>query len=280
MIAIRKHALTDETKESNMSFSRHFRQRTATVFTIAMALLMGTMAMWGPPASAQTAEPIPPDSLQTITVSGTGIVATTPDTADLSLGIRVTNESLKTAQGDVTRRLTSVMETLAEAGIPEEDIKTSQYSVNPIPEYDRNGNYKGIQSYEVSVNLTVTVRDIDQAGALLDSAVTAGANYVFGISMYVDDTTSAANQARDAAMKDARARADAFAKSEGVLITGVYNITETSAPRPPSQREKSTSYDAPMAMESDAGAPVPVSVGTTDIQVTVSVVYIIEQGNG
>jgi len=263
-----------------MAFARYFRQRTATVFAVAMALLLGTMAMWGNPASAQTAEPIPPDSLQTITVSGTGIVATTPDTADLSLGIRINNESLKTAQGDVTRRLTNVMDTLAEAGIPEEDIKTSQYSVNPIPEYDRNGNYQGIQSYEVSVNLTVTVRDIDQAGALLDSAVSAGANYVFGISMYVDDTTSAANQAREAAMQDARARADAFAKSEGVLISGVYSITETSAPQPPSQREKSTSYDAPMAVDSEAAAPVPVSAGTTDIQVTVSVVYIIEPGNG
>lgn len=261
---------------------RHkLRQQSRAFLTVAIAVLIASMTVWSSPVAAQTAEPIPPDSLKTITVTGTGIVSTTPDTADLSLGVRSTNESLKTAQGDVTRRLTNVMDTLAEAGIPEEDIKTSQYSVNPIPEYDRNGNYQGIQSYEVSVNLTVTVRDIDKVGELLDSAVSAGANYVFGISMYVEDTTTAANQARDAAMKDARARADAFAKSEGLMITGVYNITELSAPQPPSQREKSMEYDAPMsAGASDSAEPVPVSVGTTDIQVTISVVYITEQGNG
>ena len=182
------------------------RRQFATIFAIGMALIIATMALWTS-ASAQPT-PIPGDALRTISVTGTGIVSTTPDTASVTLGIRSTMESLKTAQGDVTRRLTGVTETLTKAGIAAEDIKTTQYTINPIPEYDRNGNYKGISQYEVSVALTVTVRDLDVLGTILDETVSAGVNDVWGISLFVDDTTAAASQARSAAMADARARAE------------------------------------------------------------------------
>jgi uncharacterized protein YggE len=188
-------------------------------------------------------------------------------------------ESLKTAQGDVTRRLTGVTETLTEAGIPADDIRTTQYNITPIPEYDRNGNYKGIQQYEVSVALTVTVRDLDLLGTILDETVSAGVNDVWGISMFVDDTTEAASQARSAAMADARTRADQFALTEGLLITGVYSINELSAPEPKSARMEE---DAAYSMEAgtDAAMPVPISPGPTDIRVDVQVIYTVEQGNG
>src|SRR5690606_11084254 len=138
--------------------------------------------------------------------------------------------------------------------------KTSQYSVNPIPEYDRNDNYVGVSEYEVSVRLTVTVRDLELVGTILDSAVTAGANYVWGISMYVDDTTEAASQAREAAIADARTRADQYAQSEGQLVTGVYSIIELSAPQPKTERMESTADYAAPTSSGDVSSEVPISV--------------------
>lgn len=256
----------------------NFRRPLMAIFALTMALTIATMGIWTSAAAQPT--PVPGDALRTITVNGTGIVSTTPDTASVTLGIRSTMESLKKAQGDVTRRLTGVTETLTKAGIAKEDIKTTQYNINPIPEYDRNGNFKGIQQYEVSVALTVTVRDLDVLGTILDETVSAGVNDVWGISMYVDDTTEAASQARAAAMTDARARADEFALAEGLLITGVYSITETSAPEPKSTRmDSSANYSLEAGSAADA-MPVPVSPGSTDIRVDVQVIYIIEQGNG
>jgi uncharacterized protein YggE len=262
-------------KETNMRANRLLQP--ASFLAIVMAAIIATMTLWTSAAAQPT--PIASDSLRTITVNGTGIVSTTPDTASVTLGIRSTMESLKTAQGDVTRRLTGVTETLTEAGIAAEDIKTAQYNITPIPEYDRNGNFKGIQQYEVSVALSVTVRDLDLLGTILDETVSAGVNDVWGISMYVDDTSEATSQARAAAMTDARTRADQFALTEGLLITGVYSINETSAPEP-----KSTRMDADTGYSLEAGAaeamPVPISPGSTDIRVDVQVIYIVEQGNG
>ena len=254
------------------------RRPKVSIFATVMALIIATMALWTSAAAQST--PIPADALRTITVSGTGIVSTTPDTASVTLGIQVTNESLKTAQDDVSRRLTGVTDTLTKAGIAKEDIKTSSYNVNPVSEYDRAGNYKGISQYKVSVAMTVTVRDLDALGTILDATVSAGVNDVWGISMYVDDTSEAASQARTAAMTDARARADEFARAEGLLITGVYSITETSAPSP-----KSESMNAPMDFSagearSAEAMPVPISAGSTDIRVDVQVIYTVEQGNG
>lgn len=258
--------------------NHHQLRKPTSLFTIAIAVILATMALWSPAAAQQT--PIPTDSLNTISVSGTGIVSTTPDTASISLGIRSTNESLKTAQDDVSRRLTGVTGTLTKAGIAEEDIKTSQYNISPIREHDRNGNYKGVKGYEVSVALTVTIRDLDQLGTVLDEAVSAGVNDIGGIAMYVDDTSKAANKARTAAMDDARRRAEQLALGEGLLITGVYSIVETSAPEPKATRmEPPMDYAAETSSTQDA-MPVPISPGSTDIRVDVQVVYIVEQGNG
>lgn len=262
-----------------MNLSSNSRRNPAAIFLVLMALVLAATAAWAPVAAAQPT-PIPADALRTITVEGTGIVSTTPDTAAVTLGIRTSNESLTTAQDDVTARLGTATETLTGLGIAAEDIKTSSYNINPINQYDDDGNFRGIRGYEVSVSLRVTVRDLDTLGEVLDQAVDAGVNDVWGISMYVNDTTEAANQARQAAMDDARARAEEFARSEGLLITGVYLITETSAPAPPAQR---SSQDAPYAVDADmaeSSSPVPISPGSTDVRVDVTVIYIIEQGNG
>ena len=261
-----------------MHFIIGSRRKAVSLVPLLLSLVIVVLAAWSPVASAQPT-PVPEEPIRTITVNGTGIVSTVPDTASVMLGIRSTNESLERAQGDVTRRLANVTQTLTEAGIAEEDIKTSQYTITPIPEYDRDGNYKGIQQYEVSAGLDVTVRDLDLLGTVLDSAVSAGANEVWGISMYVDDTSAAASEARVAAMAEARARAEEYARTEGLLITGVYSINELSAPEPQSMRMD-------MAMESDVAAsgagamPVPISPGSADIRVDVQVVYLIEPGNG
>ncbi|HWV25097.1 MAG TPA: SIMPL domain-containing protein [Thermomicrobiales bacterium] len=248
------------------------------IIIVILAALMTIMA-FGPTVSAQ--EAIAPDSLRTITVSGTGIVSVKPDTATVTLGVVHSEDKLKDAQDKVTSDLTEVTAKLKEAGIADDDLATSQYNVRPINEYDRNGNFKGVSSYEVSAALTVTVRDLGKLGDILDAATSAGANQIWGISMYVDDTTEAANQARTAAMADARNRADTFARSEGLLITGVYSVNESMAPQPKAiSMDASGDFAAPMAARDEESSPVPISTGTTEIRVEVQVVYIIEQGNG
>jgi uncharacterized protein len=253
------------------------RSRSASLVPLVAAFLLTAGLLWAPAASAQT--PIPGQvELSTITVSGTGSVNVAPDTASVILGVESEDTSLKTAQDDATTRIAAVTEVLTAAGIAEDDIQTASYNIYPIPRYDDDGNYRGVQGYQVSTSLSVTVRDTDVLGTLLDEAVAAGANAIWGISFFVDDPSGPASQARGLAVQDARAKADEYAEASGVVIAGVHTLRETSAPAPKAEEYVMSAADAEMAR--GAAAPVPISVGSTEIRVDVEIVFEITQANG
>lgn len=249
-----------------------------TLVAIATTLFVLSAA---PVVQAQsTPEPTGSEVVRTITVSGTGTVMITPDTASVSLGVETSNESLQEAQDEATRRLSTLTQTLKDAGVAPEDITTSSYNVYPVPEYDRDGNYKGIERYQVSSWLNVVVRDINSVGTILDQGVAAGANSVGGVYFYVDDTTEAANQARTAALEEARTKADQMATATGMTVVNVVSIRETSAPAPQEQQYMPAAMEDGMGGASKESMPVPVSTGQSSIVVTVEVVFQIEQAAG
>jgi uncharacterized protein YggE len=246
--------------------------RLGTFILFAFTMMLAA----APAATAQT--PVPAEIIRTISVTGTGRVNASPDAASVMFGIESRNEALAVAQDDVTENAERLTAMLLEKGIAEKDILTSSYDVFPVNEYDRNGNFVGVDHYQVTLSLSVTVRDLDMVGTLLDEGVTAGATFVGGISFFVADPAPYMEQAREAAVNDARVKADQYAQLSGSIITGVYSIEEMSSPMPAAQ-------DFPMMdmAESDsAGASraVPVSPGQTEIVVTIDVVYSIEPGNG
>jgi uncharacterized protein YggE len=199
---------------------------------VLAALLFGLSLLLSPFAAAQSTPEPGQETVRSLTVSGIGVVKVEPDTASVSLGVISNNESLEVAQQEVSEALDSTTQTLTDLGILPEDIATSSYNIYPVPEYDRDGNYVGIERYEVSSGLTVTVRDIDSVGTVLDSAVEAGVNNIWSISFYVEDPAEAAAQARQAAVDDARGKADELATAAGMVVVNVVSINETYAPDP------------------------------------------------
>lgn len=259
----------------SMAPGRSSRTRLHPAVIAAAVLLLSLLL--APHAGAQST-PVPTSDIRTIAVSGTGRVNVDPDTADVTLGVETTNVSLEEAQTEVSENLANVTRVLTEAGVAAEDIVTSSYTIYPVPEYDRDGNYRGVSGYQVSAALTVTIRDITQVGAILDAAVAGGATGVFDVSFYVADPAGPASEARELAVADARAKADEYATASGVLITGVYSIVETSAPEP-AVREQEFDMAAAESAAGDA-RPVPISPGQSEIRVDVQIVFEIEQGNG
>jgi len=247
-------------------------------YGIVTVLLMGLALMFSPLVSAQTPEPGQETITRTISVSGTGVVKIDPDTASISLGVIANDESLEVAQETVSTGLVAITQSLTDAGIAAEDIQTTSYNVYPVPEYDRDGNYVGVERYEVSAGLTVIVRDIDSVGTVLDAAVDAGANNVWGISFYVEDPSTAASQARQAAVEDARGKADELATAGGMVVVNIVSITESYAPDPTARQ-----YDYPaadMEMAGSGSGAVPVSPGQAEVRVEVQVVFEIEAAAG
>jgi uncharacterized protein YggE len=200
----------------------------------------------------------------TISVSGTGRVVLTPDVADLSLGVSITRPTAAAARQDAADAMTKVVDAIKKGGVADADIQTSSLSLQPVYDYSNNGQGK-LTGFQLTNIVSVTVHKLDAVGNLVDAAVAAGATSVNGVTFRVDNQTAAEGQARTAAVKDARSKADALASAAGVTIVGVSSISETSAPIP-----------YPIAFA--AGAPAkdastPIQPGTTEIDVTVSITY-------
>lgn len=218
------------------------------------------------PALAESPAPVQTDkaSEHTISVTGEGKVLLTPDVADVNLGVTVQRGSLGAARDEAARVMNAVIAALHALGIADADIKTTSLSVSPI--YDYNGAQR-ITGYQVNNIVAVHVRDLGVLAAVIDDSIGAGATDVNGVTFDVADRATAERSAREAAVRDARSRADTLAAAAGVTITGVASIAESySSPWP--------WYGRGLA-EDMAGAPTPVQPGTAELSISVAVVYLI-----
>src|SRR5918997_988721 len=201
----------------------------ALALTVALAGLLATSAVGGGVAVAQEdmATPVVPGmalGVPTVSVSGHGSVNVPPDTASVSIGVDVIKPTLGEAQELATTQATAINEALKAAGIAEEDIQTDFFSVNILRDYSENADPTLITGFEIVNQLRVTVRDTDQLGELLDAAVDAGANSIYGVTFYVDDQTAAASDARVEAVEDARTKAEELAAAAGMTLGPVVAI--------------------------------------------------------
>ena len=247
---------------------------SANINRSSLAVLAGTAGviagMLVGPTLAQTPGPtIVPGTNHnehTISVNGVGTIKVTPDVADVQLGIQITRDTAKAARDDAADAMNQVLAALRALGIADADLQTSYVNIGPV--YDYSGQTQRITGYQVSNTINIHVRDLAKLAAVVDDSVAAGANTVNGITFDVADRSAAERQAREAAVRDARAHADTLAAAAGVTIVGVASISEAQMVSP---------WPYPMARTEFAAADMstPVLPGTSDVSLTISVVYLI-----
>lgn len=201
----------------------------------------------------------------TIVTSGTGRIAVEPDTADLRLGISISEASVAAARAAGAAAMTAILAAVTEAGVDRRDVRTTTVSVQPRYEY-RDGKPPRLAGYDLANLVLVTVRDLGRLGAVIDGALTAGATSLDGLTLRVEDPAEAERAARTAAVAEARGRADVLAEAAGVRISGVGEIVEGGGP-PTWPQPKA----ARAMLASDAATPI--ETGTTEIAVTVTVTF-------
>ncbi len=249
---------------TSLSISRPSLRWLAT--GLAAGLLAASLA--GPAvATAQAQSSDSDDTLRTISVNGVGRVKAEPDVADISLGVTKQGKEAAEAANKAAEAMDSMVTALLDMGIEENDIQTTNLSLSP--RYDWNKDPAPIVGWEANNMVSVTIRDIDSVGAVVDAATDAGATNVNGISFRVEDPTEAEAAARTAAVADAKAKAEQLAADAGVTITGVVSITESGGQQPqPIYMARNE-----MAMMSDAGASTPVMPGEVELSVNVFIQY-------
>lgn len=215
------------------------------------------------------ANPTPTQNEHTISVTGTGTITLSPDTADLRLGVNVNASTVKAARATAAASMTKVIAALKALGIADKDIQTSWISLQPTYDYQSGTNPPRITGYQFSNAVSVTIHDLDKVGDAIDNGLAAGATSLDSITFRVADEAAAEQQAREAAMTEAKAKAQTLATAAGVSITGVASISENVAPTP-----YPVSFGA-AAAPAAKDVTTPVQPGTTDVTVTVAVVYLI-----
>jgi len=246
--------------------SARTRALAVGVLAGALAAALASSAL-APHSSALAVDPTTAKE-HTISVSGTGRVVTTPDVADLRLGVQVTRTTVKDARNVAADQMTKVIAALKKLGIADKDLQTSGLSLQPNYTYPNGGNPR-LTGYTLSNGVSVTVRDLNKLGDAIDDGLAAGATTLDGVSFRVDDPAKAQDQARKDAMAQAKAKAQTLASAAGVSISGVASISETAAPVPPIY------YAGAQFGAALKDSATPVQVGTNEVMVTVSVDYLI-----
>jgi uncharacterized protein len=189
-----------------------------------------------------------------LTVVGSGASSVTPDRASFTFGTVSQARTAAAALAASSDEVAKVIAALRRAGVARADIQTSDVSVSPRMSEDGTT----IVGYTASNSVTAVVRKLDDAGAVIDAAVAAGANQMYGPNLIASDQTAAYNAALRAAITEARAKAQTLATASGLTLGKITTVAEASAsPAPLPTRETA----------------VPIEPGTQQIQATVTVTF-------
>lgn len=162
-----------------------------------------------------------------LAVVGEGKVEVTPDTAYIDAGITVDRaSSVAEAQKKINEINNKIIDSLREVGIEKADIKTSNYSINPNYKYENNENR--VDGYNGNVTIEVKVRNPQMASKVIETVTTAGANQIQGSRFVVDRPELYREEARNAAIKNAKEQAQNLAKNLGIKLGKIVNIVESS----------------------------------------------------
>ena len=192
-------------------------------------LLLTPLALIAAVASPVTASAA--TSTRYITVSAEGTVKVVPDAVRLTATVTAVSLTNKEALALTSTNAAAVRKALIAAGIATKDIATQNITVYPEYKYDTNGGSTLI-GYRGSQIFSVVIRAAASAGSVVDSVVAAAGDAVQinAVAPFVLDASKAAESARVVAVKNAKAKANSYAKLLGIKLGKVNYLTENGSP--------------------------------------------------
>ena len=238
----------------------NLRQVTMTA-AICVLAIAGYQTLRGDPSTASARSVTPSATSQVLHVTGAATVHLRPDRATISFSVSGQGGSMAEAETAASRNMSKLIAAMTADGVARKDLQT----------HDQNASQDGSGGYVAYQSLDVTVRHVLGAGKLVAAGVATGAvrdstGPVFSMS----SQQRGEDDALAAAVKQARARAQAIAGAAGLRITGVVSIQQ--------QEQPIYAYPEPYAA-ADAGAKVlsalrpPVRPGRQDVSASVTIVY-------
>jgi uncharacterized protein YggE len=195
-----------------------------------------------------------------VTVTGEATLAVAPDAAMIRIGVSSQDKTAREASDANAKQMTAVLAAIKSNNIAERDIQTSRLSLQPQYDPNKSGTAR-LTGFQATNQVTVRIRDIGNLAAVLDSAISAGANEMSGIEFIVSEQSKLLDRARDDAIADAHRKAERYAKAAGSRLGRVVAISEEGSSPPP------------RPMQALRAGAVPISPGEQTLRAAVTVSY-------
>jgi hypothetical protein len=199
-----------------------------------------------------------------VIVIGEGSINVPPDYAQIRSGVTTTAKTVKEASDVNSKSMAAITAALLDAGIAQKDIQTSRFSIELVYTPQPQPAEPKLSGYRVTNQVNVTVHQIAKVGEIVDRLVKVGATDVGNVVFLVSDPSKARDQAREAAVADARRKAELYARASGFNLGRVAWLTESSDFEPP------VPFNALRASAAKT-APVPIETGENTIQARITV---------
>jgi len=200
-----------------------------------------------------------------ITVTGVGTVSVVPDAVRFNATVSALASTNAAALSSASKSAAAVRAALTAKGIATKDLRSANISVYPEYNWTQEAGTK-ITGYRASQSFDVLVRTASKAGSIIEAVVTAGGDNVQlgGVIPVTLNPSVATEDARAAAVTNAKSKASSYAKLLGTSIGKVLSLEEQSSPV----------YSSPFPMAKAglaADQAVEIDLGEQDVTVTITV---------
>jgi uncharacterized protein YggE len=219
------------------------------------------------------------DQPSTITVSGHGETTAAPDVASVSFTISKDAKTVKEAQASVAEVEKSALDILKQNNIADKDIKTTNASFYPkyeyryatdtkiCPSYGCQGN-NVVVGYTASESITVKIRDVDSAGAVITALGGLKITDLSGPNFSIDDEDAVQAAARKDAIADAKAKAEVLAHDLGVRLVKITSFNESGNNPMPFYARDAVANQSAGASAPKMALPQGENTVTSDVSIT------------
>lgn len=207
------------------------------------------------------------EQVRSVTVVGSGTATVAPDKATVSMSIEAREPTLNAAQERAAEVVQRVLKMADRMGISRDRVDTTGASVRPDYRWNRDKEEQELRGYIAARQIAIEIDDLDDLGAVVEGAVSAGVNQVSPPMLGSSERKETYRRALRAAARDAKANAAQLADTLGASLGPVITISSAAnAPRPPVPQPVAARM---MAAEADAAESYNPADLRFDARVTV-----------
>jgi hypothetical protein len=241
------------------------------VIVTVVALTLGVTSL----ARASNLTVVPSaNQLTGISVCGHGVGHAQPDQAQLQVGVQAFSANANDARAQAAQAMSAILDALKKQGVADKDIQTGYLSIQP--NYDYSGGKQQQSGYIAYNSVSVTIRNVNNVGTIVDAVTQAGGNHVIvnGVQFSSSDPSQAQDEALQNALADAKRQAQKVAAASGVGVGSPISVQVGSCGQ--SNVLQLANGDKGASSGSSGSPTTPVQPGQQQVDAYVGVVFAIK----